>query len=291
MNEKRGHLYLFTGLIIGLLVGVLIAMMLPARAIDTDPSLLNSADKNLYRALIARAYLVEADNTRAQARLDLLNDVNSEDALVAQAQQLLAAGSSEVDSRALALLAAGLHQGVVQITPLPSMMLQPTTIPVEIATLLDPTLESTTAPTNAIVNTPTQGVASTQEATITARPTSTPLPTESALYALVEQTEVCDAALPGSLIQVYVYNRADRPVAGVRVEISITDAGMEAFYTGLYPEISLGYADYLMTEGMTYNLRVGVGGQLIQNLSIPRCAGDDGSAFAGSIELIFKKQD
>jgi hypothetical protein len=59
----------------------------------------------------------------------------------------------------------------------------------------------------------------------------------------------------------------------------------------LYPEISLGYADYLMTEGMTYNLRVGVGGQLIQNLSIPRCAGDDGSAFAGSIELIFKKQD
>jgi hypothetical protein len=291
MNEKRGHLYLFTGLIIGLLVGVLIAMMLPARTIDTDPSLLNSADKNLYRALIARAYLVEADNTRAQARLDLLGDVNSEDALVAQAQQLLAAGSSETESRALALLAAGLHQGAAQITPLPPMLQQPTAEPLVITTSANPTLDPTTASTNSPENTPTQGVVSTQGVTVTARSTSTPLSTERALFALEEQSEVCNAAQPGSLIQVYVYNRADNPVAGVRIEISITDAGMEAFYTGLYPEISPGYADYLMTKGMTYNLRVGVGGQLIQNLSIPQCTGDGGSAFAGSIELVFKKQD
>lgn len=291
MNEKRGHLYLFTGLIIGVLVGVLIAMMLPARSIDTDPSLLNIADKNLYRALIARAYLVEADNTRAQARLDLLGDVNSEDALVAQAQQLLAVGSSEVESRALALLAAGLHQGMAQITPLPPKIQQSTANAAESTLPADPILEPTNTPTNALVITPTQSVISTQAATITMRPTSTALPTESALYALVEQSEVCDAALPGSLIQVYVYNRSDRPVAGVRIEISITDAGMEAFYTGLYPEISPGYADYLMTEGMTYNLRVGMGGQLIQNLSIPRCEGDGGSTFAGSLKLIFKKQD
>lgn len=291
MNEKRGHLYLFTGLIIGLLVGVLIAMMLPARMVDTDPSLLNSSDKNLYRALIARAYLVEADNARAQVRLDLLGDVNSEDALVAQAQQLLAAGSSETESRALALLAAGLHQGEVQITPLPAMTTQTTSEPVEVATLNSPTLESTSAPTTELTITLTQGVATTRGVTVTARPTSTPVLTESALFALEEQNVVCNAAQPGALIQVYVYNRSNNPVAGARIEISITDAGMEAFYTGLYPEISPGYADYLMTEGMTYNLRVGVGGQLIQNLSIPQCAGDGGSTYAGSIELIFKKQD
>jgi len=283
MSEKRGHLYLLTGLLIGVLVGVLISMMLPVGYTDTDPSLLQSADKDLYRSLIARAYLVEADNSRAQARLDLLEDVNPEDALVAQAQQMLAAGGSEVESRALALLAAGLHQNMVQITPLPGILTNPTPEPVEPAATADALPE----PTSML----TQEVARTQAVTITPRPTNTPLPTEGAPYELVEQSEVCDVELPGSLIQVYVFNRADNPVAGVRIEISITDGGMEAFYTGLYPEISLGYADYLMVEGMTYNLRVGKAGQLVQNLSIPRCEDDDGKFFPGSLKLIFKKPD
>lgn len=283
MSEKRGHLYLFTGLLIGLLMGVLIAMMLPVHHVDTHPSLLDSADKDLYRSLIARAYLVEVDNGRARARLDLLEDVSAEDALVAQAQQLLAAGGSELESRALALLVAGLRQGVAQITPLPSKLENPTSEPAEIKTPTDSPIEPTIPPT--------QEAVSTLAATITPHPTNTPQPTEGASYKLVDKSEVCEVDQPGSLIQVYVYNRADRPVAGVRIEISITDGGMETFYTGLYPEVSPGYADYQMTEGMSYNLRVGFGGQLIQNLSIPRCTAGDGSIFAGSIKLVFKKAD
>jgi hypothetical protein len=280
VKEKSGHLYLLTGLIIGALIGVLIAFLLPAHFTDTDPSLLQSADKDLYRSLIARAYLVEADNERAQARLDLLDDVSSEDALVAQAQQLLAAGGNEAESRALALLAAGLHQGAVRITPLPGFHNEPTIEQRTDANGIDETAGA-----------PTQPVTRTQGPTITPRPTNTPLPTEGAPYELVEQNEVCDVDLPGSLIQVYVYNRTDNPVAGVRIEISITNGGMETFYTGLYPEISAGYADYLMAEGMSYNLRVGQAGQLLQNLSIPRCEDEDGNPFQGSIELIFKKPD
>ena len=63
---------------------------------------------------------------------------------------------------------------------------------------------------------------------------------------------------------------------------------MEAFFTGLQPDVDPGYADYLMTEGMTYNLRVGETGQLIQNLSIPRCKDENNQAFAGSIRLEFR---
>lgn len=50
----------------------------------------------------------------------------------------------------------------------------------------------------------------------------------------------------GSLIQVFVFNAADEGVPAVRVEVSITDGGVESFFTGFYPEISPGYADYAM---------------------------------------------
>ena len=93
----------------------------------------------------------------------------------------------------------------------------------------------------------------------------------------------------GSLIQVFVFNAADEGVSAVRVEVSITDGGVESFFTGFYPEISPGYADYAMVEGMTYNLRVGSTGQLVQNLSVPQCKNKDGEAFLGSIQLVFKQ--
>lgn len=287
MSEKRGHLYLLTGLIIGVLVGVLLSMMLPVQYTDTDPSLLQNADKDLYRSLIASAYLVEVDNNRAQARLELLGDVNPPDALVAQAQQLLASGGSEEESRALALLAAAINEGVVQITALPNINDLPVSPPLETNTVNTPVVE----PTGNSTKEPAADVTRTPVVTVTPRPTVTPLPTEGSPYELVEQSEVCDAGLSTPLIQVYVFDLEDNPVAGVRIEISITDRGMEVFYTGLYPEISPGYADYQMVEGMIYNLRVGTAGQLVQNLSIPRCETDDGKSFPGSIKLIFKNPD
>lgn len=287
MSEKRGHLYLLTGLIIGVLVGVLLSMMLPVQYTDTDPSLLQNADKDLYRSLIASAYLVEVDNNRAQARLELLGDVNPQDALVAQAQQLLASGGSEEESRALALLAAAINEGVVQITALPNINDLPVSPPLETNTVNTPVVE----PTGNSTKEPAADVTRTPVVTVTPRPTVTPLPTEGSPYELVEQSEVCDAGLSTPLIQVYVFDLEDNPVAGVRIEISITDRGMEVFYTGLYPEISPGYADYQMVEGMIYNLRVGTAGQLVQNLSIPRCETDDGKSFPGSIKLIFKNPD
>ena len=282
MNGKRGHWYLLTGLVIGAVIGGLIAITLvPVKYTDTAPYYLDTRDKDVYRSLIARAYLVEADTNRAKARLELLGDVNAEDALVAQAQQLIAAGENEMESRGLALLAAAIQQNTVQITPLPKVITNPTAAP----TLIEPTA------TSEVISPTTAQSTSAALITVTPRPTNTPQPTQGAPYELVEQEELCDPALAGGLIQVFVFNRADKPVAGVRIAVSVAGGGVESFYTGLYPEISAGYAEYAMAEGMTYNLRVGEAGQLVQNLSVPVCDADGGKQYPGSIKLTFKKPD
>ena len=282
MNGKRGHWYLLTGLVIGAVIGGLIAITLvPVKYTDTAPYYLDTRDKDVYRGLIARAYLAEADTNRAKARLELLGDVNAEDALVAQAQQLIAAGENEMESRGLALLAAAIQQNTVQITPLPKVITNPTAAP----TFVEPTA------TSEVISPTTVQSTSAALITVTPRPTNTPQPTQGAPYELVEQEELCDPTLAGGLIQVFVFNRADKPVAGVRIEVSVAGGGVESFYTGLYPEISSGYADYAMAEGMTYNLRVGEAGQLVQNLSVPVCDADGGKQYPGSIKLTFKKPD
>ncbi len=278
MKERRGHWHLLTGLIIGIAIGLVVSIFaFPVHFIDTEPYALKTKDRDNYRALIAGAYLVEADNGRAIARLSLLRDVSLSDALVAQAQRELREKGKEARNQVLALLAAAVSKNEVMITPLPRLAAAATitTAPAEVAAVQG-------SPT-AIPPTRTPG------ATITPRPTATPQPTQGAPFELVEQKEVCDAALPGSLIQVYVIDAADEPVAAVRVEVSVTDGGVEGFFTGLYPQISPGYADYAMVEGMTYNLRVGEAGQLVQNLSIPQCENEDGDPFPGSIQLIFRQ--
>jgi len=279
MKEKRGHWYLLTGLIIGALIGLAIVILLvPVNYIDTEPYALKPADRDLYRKVIAKAYLVEADNARAFARLALLQDVSAPDALVAQAQRELGAGGSEADSRALALLAEIMREGNIRITPLPVLVVTDTPTALPTATLEATPEQAQPTPTFTI----TPGV------TITLTPTATAQPTLGIVYELADQQEVCEVGMAGREIQVFVLDRSGKGIAGVRIEVSVPSGGAEAFFTGLQPDVDPGYADYLMTEGMTYNLRVGETGQLIQNLSIPRCKDENNQAFAGSIRLEFR---
>jgi len=282
MRDRRGNWYLLTGLLIGLLLGVALAIfVIPERYINTDPRYLQDADRMLYRSLVAHSYLAEADLGRAQARLYLLGEENPEDQLIAQAQQQLKDGGDEAESRTLALLAADIQQGKSRITPLPGVRQGLLAFATQTVPFAQKPLPTGSA-TNEI---------SIPGVTVTPRPTITPQPTQGAPFVLVEQKEICDPTKSGGLIEVYVFNRTDKPVAGVRIEISIPAGGMEAFYTGLYPEISSGYANYAMTEGITYNLRVGEAGQLVQNLSIPRCETEDGKTYPGSLQLTFKKPE
>ncbi|KAF0110711.1 MAG: hypothetical protein FD147_1480 [Chloroflexi bacterium] len=274
MNEKRGAWYLLTGLILGLFVGIVLSRwVIPVQYSNTEPYSLRDSDRKIYRAVIAQAYMVEADTNRALARLALLRDANPSEVLIAQAQNLLGSQDNEQQARALALLAAAVNQPSLQITPL-----------APVPTFLTPTPEhlSTNTPT---VETPTR----TPAATNTPRPTNTPQATLGAPFVLEEQSIVCEPLPAMPLLQITILNAAGEPVPGMKIEISQPNGGVETFYTGLYPEISRGYADYEMQPGMVYAIRVGDAGQLISNLSIPACDNGSGGSLPGSLKLVFRQ--
>jgi hypothetical protein len=76
-------------------------------------------------------------------------------------------------------------------------------------------------------------------------------------------------------------------VPGIRVEVSWA-GGQDHFFTGLYPEISLGYGDFEMQAGVAYTVRVGEGGEALNNIVAPQCSGDSG-VYTGGLEVTFSQ--
>lgn len=262
MNEKRGSWHLLTGAIIGLLAGVVISVwILPLRYINAAPANLGEAGREGYRDLVAQAYLAEGDANRAQARLMLLKEANVGELLVVQAQEVLAAGGSDQKARAIALLAAAINDPSMVITPLPKYE-PPFTATPELQ--FTETLSATDS-----MRTPA--------ATSTPRPSPTPQPTTGAPFKLTKQEPNCESTTSISLLQVWVKDAVGQPLSGVRIEISQAGGGVQTFFTGLYPEISAGYADYEMLAGMVYAIRVGDNGQLVPDLSPPECESGAGN--------------
>jgi hypothetical protein len=276
MRDRQPPLYLITGIIIGLLAGLFVSyVLLPVRYSDTSPDTLSTEQKAVYRALAARAYLYEADQSRAFSRVALLGDANVGETLVGQAQEIVADGGDALAARGLALLASALTNPETFITPLASLQgVQATTV------------DLTQSP--AVTETPVPA-SPTPFMTYTPRPTATPKPTQGSPYQLVGQPESsCEPGSP-SLLKVYVYDSQGKGVSGVRIQISIPDGGSNDFFTGLYPELSNGYADYEMTSGSIYSLRVGDGGDILSGLTAPQCEKSDGSTYPGSLVIKFKQ--
>lgn len=107
---KETHWYLLTGLILGIAIGLVISLMIaPVVNADALPHELSESAKADYREKIALAYAGNHDLERAISRLELLRDPQPVDALIAQAQNMLARGESEAVSRAIADLATQLN--------------------------------------------------------------------------------------------------------------------------------------------------------------------------------------
>jgi hypothetical protein len=307
MREERGHWYLITGLVIGVVLGLLYTWIIsPTQYVDTAPDTLRTDYKDTYRLTIALAYQSSGNLARAQVRLGLLGDEDQAMALAEQAQRHRAEGGSTEEAQALADLAAVLGQAplLATVSPEPTGTLPPSetaTIMVSPTTTDSPTPEFTSTATHTITPTvtltPTLGPSSTPtrtpRATNTPQPTRTPLPTRTPTptlappFVLDNQIQVCNPNLDEAQIQVFINNAAGQGVAGV--EIFVTwDGGQESFFTGLKPEIDIGYADYVMTPGVDYTLQVSGGGQLIPDLISPECEDTDGQRYWGSLRLIFK---
>ncbi len=101
MRREGGYLFVVTALIIGLGLGLLISLVIsPVNYQNVSPSMLNPADKDLYRAMIALSFNARGDMGRAQARLGLLEDENPQVGLAAQAQQSIAQGKPAEEAAA-----------------------------------------------------------------------------------------------------------------------------------------------------------------------------------------------
>jgi hypothetical protein len=286
-NEERGPWYLLTGLIIGIALGILYTRFLqPVKFIDTTPASLNSEAKNQYRALIAAAYMGDGDLVRAKARLELLNDADIFRALTEQAQQTLAQNGSSSKARSLGLLAIALGQtppgpgqAVTQARPNPTSTRLLST-PVDISGPMKNPAEATAAAAPIVPATDEPLFPSPGSPTLSI-PTATIAASD---FVLLGKTDDCGQMMPEPIIKVEANDQSGQPVQGVLVIVTWA-GGEERFYTGLKPEMGLGYADYTLDPNFVYSLRLGENGAPLGNLGAVACKDSQGNAFWGALSL------
>ena len=316
MKEERGPWYLLTGLVIGIVFGLVYAWRVqPAEYFDTYPSSLRSEFKDQYRALIAAAYMANGDIVRARARLELLKDEDIFRVLSEQAQRTLAEGLSPDDARALGMLAIALGQEApgpaVIITLPPSATASPTPsepptqTPTETSTpqpsetptsspTLPPVTPGTEAPEPSASPTASRTPRETSTPTKTQIPrptftstlTRTPTATPGGPFVLLSREQVCTQILAAPLIQVEASNAFGDPLQGVLVIVR-WNGGSSSFYTGLKPELGLGYADFTAVPGITYSVQLDEDGEIASDLSAVSCSGAGGTTFWGAWLLKF----
>ena len=65
--------------------------------------------------------------------------------------------------------------------------------------------------------------------------------------------------------------------------------GEEQFFTGLKPELSNRYADYIMTPEMEYTIQLAVGSDVVTGLIVPTCQMPNGETYTGGMKLTFQR--
>jgi hypothetical protein len=282
-NPQSPPWYLLTGLLLGLILGLVYSLIIsPAHFADIAPNALRQDYKDTYRGLIALAFQADKDVGRAAARLALLQDNNVTGLLTARAQQLLAAGGSPDEARALSNLADALKEMPSSPTPAPTSIFSPT------PSLIFIVSPSATLDENQAIRSPTPEPLSsvTPVPSFTPRVTEIPASMLNAPFVLREQTQICDPDLVEPLFQVEVLDENNSPMPGVSIEIT-WENGQDYFLTGLYPQISPGYADYQLQSGIKYSLRAGSSGQTVSDLSSVLCTAESGSTYQGGWKLVF----
>jgi hypothetical protein len=284
-SEKRGNWYLLTGLILGVILGLLYAWVVsPVVYVDAGPYSLREDFKDQYRLLVALAYLADHNFPRAQKRLDQLDDPEIAKTIAMQAQRAVADDRPELETRALGQLSVALGGG-----PTPAVSSQP------VINTSTPQFTATSTPTPVLANptgSPSTESAEQTPASRTLEPSTTPLPTRTptattgAPFVLQEQTLVCSPAQLTPLLQVIVLDSAGQQVPGMEVIVT-WEGNEEHFFTGLKPELGLGYADFAISPDQVYALRLADGGQPVSDLAASECEGEGGDRYYGSWMLVF----
>ena len=284
----KGSLFvqILGGLAIGLALGLLIAWVIsPVQYTDTSPSSMRTEFKDQYRVAIAMAFNATGNLERAQARLSLVGDQEILQALISQAERMFATGNQPDDAYEI----SGLVNALSAVSQIPTTATGLITDP-------SPTTEEDALPTSTqtpfgLVVTPkatsTPGSSPTPRPISTQRSTFTPTPTQGAPFIVLSRDESCDRGPQEGLLMVEVRNKKRQPIEGQEIIMSWS-GGEESFFTGLKPEISDGYADFLMQRNIQYSIRLATGGEAVNGLSAPLC-NNESEEYIGSIQLIFQQ--
>ena len=131
---------------------------------------------------------------------------------------------------------------------------------------------------------------STPTRTRTPLPTLTPTATPGLPFELQERKLVCDQAIAGPLIQVETFDVDGIPIPGVAIIVTWPD-GEDRFFTGLKPELGLGYADFTMTPGVSYDVQISDGGETVPGLVAEECVTGTGDRIWASWSLVFTQPE
>jgi hypothetical protein len=263
--KREEWLPIALGLMLGLAIGLYYSWVLnPVEFVETSPASMRDDFKADYLALIASAYTYSGDLARAEARIAIFREPNPAVIFSELAQTRLAMGRPQSETRAIALMAAALGD---RPTPRAS-------VAADTKVASPSAIQSTRTPTR----------------TPLPPPTKTLTPTPGAPYGLLDQEKVCDPDLYAPLIQVVVIDAAGRAVPGVEVLV-VWDTGQDHFFTGLKPELGLGYGDFTMTEGVIYTVQVVKSESPITGLTAEDCFGDEDELFPGSWLLTFQQPE
>lgn len=298
MRDERGPWYLLTGVILGIVLGLAYAWLVSPREFrDTSPASLRADFKDQYRAMVAAAFVASGNLPRAVSRLEQLDDEDTARALAEQAQRTLAEGDDPRSAQALGILAVAL--GGVDFSPAATgespaaetvQNLEQTVSPS--ATQTPPGEASGTpggedgpSPSPSVEN---QGATRTPLSTGTPLPTRTPTSTPGSPFVVQDQAFECNPTAPGPLLKVLAEDASGAALPGVGVVVS-WEGGEDHFFTGLKPELGAGYADFLMTPGVVYSLRMAGGGEIVSDLIAAECETPGGSRYWGSWLVVFAR--
>lgn len=281
-EKRQPPYYLLTGLLLGLVFGFVLTMVIfPVQYTNVPPETLNTTDKDRYRLMIGLAFQANQDIGRATARLGLLRDDDVAGQLIQQSRR----SQTRSDAQVLLNLAQAFQnpfiQPIANQAPTESIGTESNSLTTSTPTV---TMEPTESVTEARITATPESTRSASTAIVQMSPT--PINITGLPFQLTENETICNPSYPESLIQVEVFDALGKPIPDTRIKVSWSN-GQNSFFTGFFPEISVGYADFAMTPPTIYNLQVGEVGELVTNLTAPECKDDSDALYWGSLYLRF----
>ncbi len=257
-----GNITLLFGLLIGIGGGLFYGYNVnPVRYGETTPIDLSGPFKEQYVLMIAAAYNQDGDIARANRRMQVLGLSDPASRVAAFAQQSASRGAGDGTLSLLNVLAAGLTADIT-----PTLVADATSVSND---LVIPTVPPT-APTVAPI-----------VATVPPTPVSED-------YQLLAIDSLCDPTRTTPEITVELRDENGDPLAGIPILVK-WENNVDQFWTGLKPEINLGYADFEMAAGTLYTLEVGNNALPVRGLIAEDCTDDEGRDYPGSMDLVFQR--